>query len=234
MICIPVAAATQEEALQAIQKSAGLADVLELRMDLISGGKVKELVGAVRAASSSVKVLVTNRSDDPGRSSAEEERIGVLLDGVRSGADFVDVELATMPVWRERLRSLIAEHGDLTGLVVSHHDFRKTPSLKTLIGFLDKSVSAGARVVKIVTFARSPEDNLPVLSLIPYARRRNMDIIACCMGEHGRISRVMAPLLGSLFTFASLEQGAESASGQLTVREMRQIFRILAGKNPDC
>jgi 3-dehydroquinate dehydratase type I len=233
MICIPVTAATQAEALCAIKKSAGLADVLELRMDLILGGKVKELVGAVRGVSSSVKVLVTNRSDDPGRSIAEEERIGVLREGVCSGADFVDVELATSPVWRESLRSLIAEYGDFTRLIVSHHDFRKTPSLKTLTGLLEKSVAAGARVVKIVTYARSPEDNLRVLQLIPYARRRKVDVIACCMGEQGKISRVMAPLLGAFLTFAALEQGAESAAGQLTVREMRQIFRILAGNNPD-
>ncbi|HLE19302.1 MAG TPA: type I 3-dehydroquinate dehydratase, partial [Syntrophales bacterium] len=82
------------------------------------------------------------------------------------------------------------------------------------------------------TMACSPEDNLTVLSLIPYAGRRNREIIAFCMGEQGRISRVMAALLGAFFTFASLKRGAESAAGQLTVREMEQIFRIL-GQTPE-
>jgi 3-dehydroquinate dehydratase len=47
------------------------------------------------------------------------------------------------------------------------------------------------------------------------------------MGEKGRISRVMAPLLGSYLSYASLDTGAESAPGQLTIAEMRQIQEIL-------
>ena len=227
MICIPVVAATQAEALRMIRESAHLADVLELRMDLLSDGNVKELIGAVRSSSASVRILVTNRERETSCSSGEKERLGVLLEAVSLGADFVDVELTTPPVWREEIRAAIGAHGNRTKLIISHHDFRKTPALKTLIRLFNESVKAGADVVKIVTMARSPEDNLRVLSLIPYAGRRHREIIAFCMGEQGRISRVMAAMLGASFTFASLERGAESAAGQLTVREMKQIFRIL-------
>jgi len=227
MICIPVVAATQAEALRMIRESAHLADVLELRMDLLSDGNVKELIGAARSSSASVRVLVTNREKETACSSGEKERLGVLLEAVSSGADFVDVELTTSPVWREEIRAAIGAQDNRTKLIISHHDFHKTPALKTLIRLFNESVKAGADVVKIVAMARSPEDNLKVLSLIPYAGRRNREIIAFCMGEQGRISRVMAALLGAFFTFASLERGAESAAGQLTVREMKQIFRIL-------
>ena len=227
MICIPVVAASQAEALLMIQGSAHLADVLELRMDLLSDGNVKELIDAVRSSSASTRVLVTNREKETSCSLGEEERIGVLLEAVSLGVDFVDVELTTSPVRREEIRSFIGAQDNRTKLIISYHDFHKTPALKTLIRFFNESVKAGADVVKIVTMARSPEDNLKVLSLIPYAGRRHREIIAFCMGEQGRISRVMAALLGASFTFASLERGAESASGQLTVREMKQIFRIL-------
>jgi 3-dehydroquinate dehydratase type I len=227
MICIPVVAARQSEALQFIERGAKLADVLELRMDLISDGNVKDLIGAARASSETVKVLVTNRADNTSDCPGEEERIGILLDAVSLGADFVDIELKTDPFWREKLQSLIGKSHNRTRLIVSEHDFRKTPSLKSLIKIFNESVRAGAQIVKIVTFARCPEDNLRVLSLIPYARRQEMEIIAFCMGEQGRISRVAASLLGSIFTFASLARGTESAAGQLTVREMKQIFQIL-------
>ncbi len=227
MICIPVASATQAEAFLVIRQAAKLADILELRMDLISGGRVKELISAVRKTSRSVKILVTNRSENPSDSPNEEERIGVLFDAVRLGADFVDVELRTAPDLREKLRSLIRENGRRTGLIVSEHDFRRTPSLRKLTGLFDDAVSAGADIVKIVAFARSVEDNLRIFALISHARKRNANIVAFCMGEHGRISRIMAPLLGAYFTFASLRRGAESAAGQLTVHEMKQVFRIL-------
>jgi len=65
------------------------------------------------------------------------------------------------------------------------------------------------------------------MKLISYAKKTNRKIIALCMGEEGKISRIMAPYFGSYLSFASLERGAESAPGQLTVEEMREIFRIL-------
>jgi 3-dehydroquinate dehydratase len=43
----------------------------------------------------------------------------------------------------------------------------------------------------------------------------------------GRISRIMAPLLGSCFSYVSLEKGTESAPGQLAVEDIREVFRIL-------
>jgi 3-dehydroquinate dehydratase type I len=227
MICIPVAAATQAKAFHEIKQAAELADILELRMDMIYGSSLKELIGAVREASASTKILVTNRSENPSDSPNEVERVGVLFDAVRLGADFVDVELKTALYWREKLLSLIREKGSRTKLIVSEHDFKGTPSLKKLMGLFDEAISAGADIVKIVAFARSVEDNLRIFALISYARKRNGNIVAFCMGEHGKIGRIMAPLLGGYFTFASLRRGAESASGQLTVHEMKQMFRIL-------
>ena len=314
MICIPIVAERQSEALQMIQRCAGLADVLELRMDLVSDGNLKELMGAVRSASSGVKILVTNRrvqdswatdeilatvapeakDKSPlsppllkggnktvslfakgvnkivsplarekniiipplteggnlrgslrenkripplakggmggfGGYPSEKERIGVLLEAVSLGADYVDIELETAEAWRKKICAMIASRGSRAALIVSHHDFLRTPSRKTLIGIFNESVQAGASIVKIVTLARAPGDNLTVLGLIPYARRRKKDIIAFCMGEEGKISRVVAPLLGAFFTFASLKRGAESGAGQLTINEMRQIYRILGG-----
>ncbi|MFZ3114570.1 MAG: type I 3-dehydroquinate dehydratase [Syntrophales bacterium] len=228
MICIPVAAATQAEALQIIKRSAGLADALELRMDLLADGNLRELLGAARSAGKA-QVLVTNRPcpDFPER--GEDKRIEVLMEAVLLQADFVDVELSTAAVLREKLIACVDKHGERTRLIVSHHDFVKTPSRKILFGIFRDCVEAGAQVVKIVTWARRVEDNLKVLDLIPYARRRNLPIIALCMGEKGRMSRIAAPVLGSLFTFAALERGIESAPGQLTAGETRQIWRLLEG-----
>ena len=81
-----------------------------------------------------------------------------------------------------------------------------------------------ADVVKIVPFARSWEDNLSILSLIPYAKERNQKIVAFCMGEKGKISRIFSPFLGAAWTYASLNRSRASASGQLTVGEMREIW----------
>ncbi|MCJ7784902.1 MAG: type I 3-dehydroquinate dehydratase, partial [Desulfobacterales bacterium] len=101
------------------------------------------------------------------------------------------------------------------------------PSLKELQSLFGQMVRSGADVIKIVSFARSWEDNLTILSLIPIAKARRRKIGAFCMGEKGKISRLFSPFLGAAWTYASLSRGKASAPGQLTVREMKEIWGML-------
>jgi 3-dehydroquinate dehydratase type I len=79
-------------------------------------------------------------------------------------------------------------------------------------------------IVKIVTFARSWEDNLNILSLISHARKRKQEIVTFCMGEKGKMSRIFSPIIGAAWTYASITRGKASAPGQLTVEEMREVW----------
>jgi 3-dehydroquinate dehydratase type I len=82
-------------------------------------------------------------------------------------------------------------------------------------------------IVKIATMARSMEDNLHILRLIPHARRKGVKIIAFCMGSAGRISRVMSPLLGAYLFFAAANRNEATAPGQMHVQEMLRVLGIL-------
>jgi 3-dehydroquinate dehydratase type I len=82
-----------------------------------------------------------------------------------------------------------------------------------------------ADVVKIVSFARSWEDNLNILSLLPFAKERKQKIVAFCMGEKGKISRIFSPFLGAAWTYASLNQSRTSAPGQLTAQALKDIWK---------
>ena len=86
-------------------------------------------------------------------------------------------------------------------------------------------IRLGANVIKIVPFAKSWENNLTVLSLIPFAKERRQKIVAFCMGEKGKVSRVISPLLGAAWTYASLNRNRSSAPGQLTVQELTEIWK---------
>jgi shikimate dehydrogenase len=260
MICIPVTAGTQAKALRQLERCLPHADMVELRMDLICDGDLKFLIDRCRAHPAPVMILVTNRRKIPAGEkriishlysglghvpfcappteeeyeaiSVERRRIAILKDAVVRGADFVDIEVDTAASLRNELLSLIKEYNSRTGMIVSHHDFQRTPPVKKLKEIFHACVLAGADIVKIVTFAKSPQDNLKVLDLIPYARRKDHEIIAFCMGEAGRMSRIVAPFLGSRISFAPLEHGAESAPGQLTVDEMRHAMDLIDGANP--
>ncbi len=224
MICIPVVAKTNEEALERMDASFRLADLVELRIDSIGGGNLKKLLSAKKGP-----ILVTaRRKEEGGRfAGSEPERIALLREAIRLEADLVDVELSTDEALTAAVVKEIQKGRGRTKLIVSHHDFNRTPPYRTLQGICNRCAGRGADIVKIATFAESMEDNLTILKLIGWARRKGQIIIAHCMGEKGKASRVMAPFFGSYLSFASLERGQESAPGQLTASEMREIFRIL-------
>jgi 3-dehydroquinate dehydratase type I len=135
----------------------------------------------------------------------------------------LDLELAADAAWR---REVAARRGQ-TRLILSWHDFAGTPDMIRLEAVLEEMLAAEADIVKMVTLAREPADNLRMLSLIPKARARGKEIIAFCMGPVGKWSRVAAPLLGSWLTFAPFSKTRASAPGQLAVNDMKRLWQML-------
>ena len=226
MICIPIVATTTEAAAAQMEKVAPQADVLELRIDQIKDVDLNRLINGKQTGK---QILVTNRRKEEGGSfsGGERERVALLKDAVALGTDYVDIEAGTEKHLIWGLVALVEKHHHRTKWIISSHDFSGTPSDEALRKRFDACSRMGSDIVKIVTHAQAMEDNLRVLGLIPYARNKGRAIIALCMGEQGKISRVMAPLLGAYWSYASLEKGAESAPGQLTAEEMRLIYSLL-------
>jgi len=112
-------------------------------------------------------------------------------------------------------------------LIISRHHLYGTPPREELEDDFRNLAATGADIIKIVTRAIKTEDNLRVLGLIPFARGLGINIASFCMGPMGRLSRIASSLLGGYLTFASLEQGEESADGQIPVSEMREMLEIL-------
>jgi 3-dehydroquinate dehydratase type I len=221
-ICIPIMAEDTAGALQRIQRAEPLADMIEIRLD---GMKSFNLVDIIQAAHKPAMVTYRSKREGGKGSARPEMRTRFLLAAVEAGANFVDVEYG-MPL--EFRRRLFQARGR-SRVVLSAHRTGGTPSRKDLEGLFQSMRATGADVVKIVTTARTPEDNLRVLSLIPRALNLNTKLIAFCMGPMGRLSRMVSPLLGGYLTFASLEKGEESAHGQIPAAEMRRMMEILKG-----
>ena len=209
-----------EGALRAVEEANGLADLIELRVDYL--WKIR-LEGLLQAGGK--PLIVTNRRrEEGGRYRGDEpRRLAILREAADLGAAFVDLEIRTE---RSSLRELIKNKNG-TRMILSFHDFQRTPPLGELRKIMERMIRYGADVAKIVTFARSWEDNLKVLALIPYAQRRGQAIVTFCMGEKGKMSRIFSPLMGAAWTYASLGRTRASAPGQLTVTEMKEIWERL-------
>ena len=217
-VCIPITETTVAKALGVIKEANPVADLIELRVDYLRTMDLEPLLNGRERP-----FIVTNRRRKEGGKyrGDERERILILREGLDQGPEYVDVEIRTE---RRLLQDLIANKKQ-TLVVLSFHDFHETPSQRKLRKICDQMIQFGADVAKIVTFARSWEDNLKILSLIPYARKRKQAVVAFCMGEKGKMSRIFAPQMGAAWTYASLDKKRISAPGQLTALELKDIWR---------
>ena len=103
-------------------------------------------------------------------------------------------------------------------LLISWHDFKKTPNESQLKSRYNK-MRKFSNVVKIVTVAKNVSDASRVLSL--YSVKSKNKMIAFCMGEQGKFSRILCLHLGSPFTYVSL--GKAIAPGQFSVNEIKSL-----------
>jgi 3-phosphoshikimate 1-carboxyvinyltransferase len=120
----------------------------------------------------------------------------------------------------KRVRSAAHENGTI--FIRSYHDFEGTDSYEALKALVEKCRYHGADVVKLVTTAHSEEDVQRVMSLYEWAHAENIDLIAFCMGEAGRQSRLDCLKYGAPYTYAALSADEAAAPGQWPADEMRQ------------
>ena len=142
-----------------------------------------------------------------------------LLAAIEGGAAYVDVEIDAPAEMAGRIVEAASESGVFC--IRSFHDFEGTGSLDALYSIADKCFSAGADIVKIVTCARSSADVERVMSL--YGRYATGTLLAFCMGDEGRMSRIDCLREGAPFTYASTDDKNAAAPGQWTASQMSEM-----------
>ncbi len=224
-ICVAIGRADMASAVKAAREMSALADVVEIRLDCIVEADVKPFLDAIDRP-----LLFTNRPIWEGGSFAgpEHERVDLLLAAVHGGAAYIDVELLSPAESLQRLRDSLA--GAKTRLILSHHNFRITPTREELIERVSQMQEKGADIGKIVTMAHDYHDVLRVLQLQEEAAARNFPLIAFCMGRAGIISRLATLDLGGYMTYCAVGKEEGTAPGQIAVADLRTIFDILEGR----
>lgn len=223
-ICVSVSSTSPKELCRRAQRAEALsADLVEVRLDEL--GNHQEI--STVAKSVEVPVVATNRpvSQKGSFVGPESERLSLLMDAVEGGAAYLDIESST-----SRLDQVI-ETFRKTGakIILSHHNYSRTPRLSELKSTLAKLQKNNSDLCKIVTTARSLEDNLTILSLLK-TNRRNNSLVSFAMGKPGVWSRILSPFYGADFTYASLKRGLETAPGQPSISELRRIYETIGAE----
>jgi 3-dehydroquinate dehydratase/shikimate dehydrogenase len=217
MICVPIVGPSMEKALSDISQAEKIADIIELRLDLIAGFDLPTLLKATALPS-----IVTNRTKTEGGQwkGTEEERVQVLRQAIEAEADYVDIETSTP---KELLKSVL-DNKSQTKIILSYHNFSNT--MEDLEPLYEIMCELPGDILKIVTYAQDISDNLKIFNLLKRAQKENRKLIGLCMGEYGELSRVLSPLLGGFLTFGALESGKESAPGQILASTLKNIYRV--------
>lgn len=223
-VCVSILPKTVAEALRLIEQADDAhSDLIEVRLDCF---KDFSRLADVSAHVKTPKIATCKMHSGHGKfGGTETEQAQILRTATKSGFEYVDVDLA-----HPKLKGIVKEFRQMgVKPIVSFHDFTETARTAELSRVLDREIASGAEVCKIITTAKHFEDNLTVLNLTSAACRK-AKIVCFAMGEAGKVSRLLSPLFGGYFTFASLERGNETAPGQLTIQEMRTAYELLGQK----
>ena len=216
MICVTIQNKDLEAIFEALARPG--VEMAEIRLDRcpLSPEDIEELFG-----NTDTPLVATCRI---GGDVSAQEAEARLITAVKAGAAYVDLEIEAPAMMSKRIRREARECG--TVLVRSFHDFEGTDSRTALEALVEKCRHLGAEVVKVVTTARDAGDCRTVLSL--YDRFEPETLIAFCMGEEGRPTRLECLRRGAPYTYAALDEAA--APGQWPLEEMTTA--VYGGRTP--
>lgn len=197
--------------------------IAELRIDQFARADEAYVVAQARRLHG-LPILATIRlAVEGGAWTGGEDERQRLFKAVLPDVDGIDIELRAT----ETLAALIpAARAANKPVVVSHHDFERTPSYDALAEVAARAVQAGADIVKIAAHVATDDDIAVLGRLLAEGPARSMVVIG--MGEKGLPTRLLFPRQGSLFTFAAKGDRA-SAPGQLPYDRM---LKLLANLSP--
>ena len=230
MICTTIQNRTAEQIVEALEQC----EMAEIRLDRcsLSLREIEDvftsdvpLVATCRIS----EVMASEPSlQDPSLSEQSREVKAMqlaekrLVKAVEAGARYVDVEIEAPKHMSKRVRQAAHESG--TVFIRSYHDFEGTDSVPALKALVEKCRYHGADVVKLVTTAKCAEDVERVMSLYEWAHGEDIELIAFCMGEAGRQSRLDCLKMGSPYTYAALTADEAAAPGQWPADQMRSAL----------
>jgi 3-dehydroquinate dehydratase I len=227
-----VVAVILENPFETSKKAAEMgADVLEIRLDLLGIRNLEIAVETIRKIKSEtgLPIIITNRSQTEGGKweGKEAERIGLIknLISLKDGPDAFDIELSADRNERDNAVKTAKTHGKT--VIISAHDFSKTPSSQEMKATLEEAFLAGANIAKLAVMPRSIRDILDLLEVTLDARDKGGAVCTIAMGKLGKHTRVITPFYGSVLTYASVESALSAAPGQLPVDELKKVMELL-------
>lgn len=231
--CLPIIKESKEEILNIIGENADydfyeiwLSYIKDLDTDFV--WKLSEQYNG--------KLIFLFRKKNLEKSDLEKELKEKIIKLLENSENFLDFDITDQKQELEFMKDNRLNNK----LVVSYHNYQKTPELNELNKVfknldsrwsLPRTTIRGGNdrkmIFKISTFCKTPEDGVKLLTLLLELKKASKKFIVLGMGEEGKIVRIYGALWGNEFNFAPIDENEQSAPGQLTKENLEEILKLL-------
>ncbi|WP_133627206.1 type I 3-dehydroquinate dehydratase [Fonticella tunisiensis] len=232
-ICVPMVGETISQLIEEANYLKGLdLDVVEWRVDFYENvtdiDKVKEALQEIRKVLTTQPIIFTFRSAKEGGQKEVSTSYYVELNKAIAATKLIDVIDVELFNDEKDVKELIeAAHANGVAVIISNHDFHKTPAKEEIISRLRRAAELGGDIPKIAVMPTCTADVITLLDATRITREQYVDgpIITMSMAGKGVISRLSGELFGSALTFGAAKK--VSAPGQIPVVDLRKIIELL-------
>lgn len=227
-ICVPIVAKDIDEVRnQAVKIADSSADLVEFRIDFLDKSRdIENILNGLKVIKDITNkcVIVTFRTGFEGGNEeiSRDEYEKLIIDILENGnVDIIDVEMFTGDKAVERIVN--AAHSRDTKVIMSNHDFQKTPDSEEIIKRLEKMERLRADIAKIAVMPKDKSDvDRLIYATVTSDKRLAIPVVTMSMGEDGKISRLIGEITGSSITFGTV--GKASAPGQVESGELKKFL----------
>ena len=216
--CISIAESSPNKIKIKLKTALKKSDYVEVRLDFLKKEQVPKVLEIIKKDLNKIVCTLRPKTEGGRFEGNEKERISIIKLISEYNPYLLDIEYNTLKKNKELVKYLKSTK---TKLLVSWHDFKKTPKNTELQNKI-KQMSKFSCNVKIVSTAKSTDDSTRMLGL--YSKKGKNNLISFAMGDAGKISRILCLYLGSPYTYVSL--GKAVAPGQFSIDEVNNIINL--------
>ena len=216
--CVSIAESSPNKIKIKLKTALKKSDYVEVRLDFLKKEQVPKVLEIIKKDLNKIVCTLRPKTEGGRFEGNEKERISIIKLISEYNPYLLDIEYNTLKKNKELVKYLKSTK---TKLLVSWHDFKKTPKTTELQNKI-KQMSKFSSNVKIVSTAKSTDDSTRMLGL--YSKKGKNNLISFAMGDAGKISRILCLYLGSPYTYVSL--GKAVAPGQFSIDEVNNIINL--------
>jgi len=204
-------------------------DIIEYRADLADELDVfllkEDLIEINKKLNLPILFTLRDRSEG-GKFAGSNVQRNEIYSAILELVNAIDIESSLAESVKEIIE--IARTKNIT-IVLSYHNFEKTPEKSELEKIIKKCFDNGADIAKIAAMCETEREAEQLISLT--VKHKNIAVVG--MGKYGKVTRITAPAFGSVLTYAFTDNKESPVPGQLTVKELKEAWELAGIKNND-